>query len=73
MDFDVNASMYDLLGLDKMDQYIGVGQYIGKRIVNITNVNQLVFSCMYYYNTSYYINGQEMPFVQQQRTRTSRI
>ena len=61
VDFDVNASMYKLLGFDKTDKYIGVGQYSGKRIVNITNVTQLVFNCNI--TTSNYINGQEMPFL----------
>ena len=61
VDFDVNASMYDLLGFDKTDKYEGVGQYVGKRIVNITNVTQLVFNCNI--TTSNYINGQEMPFL----------
>ena len=61
VDFDVNASMYKLLGFDETDKYIGVGQYSGKRIVNITNVTQLVFNCNI--TTSNYINGQEMPFL----------
>ena len=61
IDFDVSASMYDLLGYENSDKIQGVGQYVGKRIVNITNVTQLVFNCNI--TTSNYINGQEMPFL----------
>ena len=61
VDFDVSASIYDLLGFDKSDKIEGIGRYVGKRIVNITNVTQLVFNCNI--TTSNYINGQEMPFL----------
>ena len=61
IDFDVKASMYKLLGFDEKDKYEGVGQYVGKRIVNITNVTQLVFNCNI--TASNYINGKKMPFL----------
>ena len=61
VDFDVSASMFDLLGFRNGDRYEGVGRYAGKRIVNITNVTQLIFNCNI--TTSNYINGQEMPFL----------
>jgi hypothetical protein len=61
VDFNVDASMHDLLGFDKTDKYEGVGQYVGKRSVNITNVTQLVFNCNI--TMGNYINGKEMPFL----------
>ena len=61
VDFEVDASCYDLLGYDKTDKFIGTGLYPGKRIVNITNVTQLIFNCNL--TTSNYINGREMPFL----------
>ena len=61
VDFDVDASMYKLLGFDEKDKFEGVGQYVGKRIVNITNVTQLVFNCNI--TSSNYINGRKMPFL----------
>ena len=61
IDFDVPASMYDLLGFDKADKFEGLGRYVGKRLVNITNVTQMIFNCNI--TASGYINGQEMPFI----------
>lgn len=61
IDFDVDASMYDLLGFDKKDHFHGIGLNAGKRIVNITNVTQLIFNCNI--TSSNYINGKEMPFL----------
>ena len=61
VDFNVGASMFDLLGFGNGDRYEGVGQYAGKDIVNITNVTQLIFNCNI--TASNYINGQEMPFL----------
>ena len=61
IDFNIDASMHDLLGFDKDDRYEGIGLYIGKRIVNITNVTQLVFNCNI--TSSNYINGMKMPFL----------
>ena len=53
--------MNSLLGFDKKDKFHGVGLYAGKRIVNITNVTQLIFNCNI--STSNFINGREMPFI----------
>lgn len=61
IDFEVEGSMHDLLGFDKKDHFNGIGLHTGKRIVNITNVTQLIFNCNI--TTSNYINGQEMPFL----------
>ena len=61
VDFEVNASCYELLGFDLKDNFKGTGLYPGKRIVNITNVTQLIFNCNL--TTSNYINGKEMPFI----------
>ena len=61
VDFDVEASMYDLLGFNREDKMQGIGRYPGKRIVNITNVTQLIFNCNL--TRSNYINGKEMPFL----------
>ncbi len=59
--FDVDASVHDLLGFDRADKMQGIGRYPGKRIVNITNVTQLIFNCNI--TRSNYINGKEMPFL----------
>ena len=61
VDFEVDASCYELLGFDLKDNFKGTGLYPGKRIVNITNVTQLIFNCNL--TTSNYINGKEMPFI----------
>ena len=61
IDFEVDASMYELLGFDRTDNFKGTGLYVGKRIVKITNVTQLIFNCNI--TTSNYINGREMPFL----------
>ena len=61
IDFEVDASCYELLGFDKNDKFSGTGLYPGRRIVNITNVTQLIFNCNL--TTSNYINGKEMPFL----------
>ena len=61
VDFDVDASAHDLLGFDRTDKMEDSGCYPGKRIVNITNVTQLIFNCNI--TRSNYINGQEMPFL----------
>ena len=59
--FEVDASCYELLGFNKTDIMEGTGLYPGKRIVEITNVTQLIFNCNI--TTSNYINGKEMPFL----------
>ena len=61
IDFNVDASMHNLLGFDKTDKIEGIGRYAGKRIVNITNVTQLIFKCNI--TTSNYMNGKETPFL----------
>lgn len=61
IDFDIEGSMFDLLGFDKKDYFKGIGLHVGKRIVNITNVTQLIFNCNI--TSSNYINGKEMPFI----------
>ena len=61
VDFEVDASCHELLGFDKTDKFVGTGLYSGRRIVNITNVTQLIFNCNL--TTSNYINGREMPFL----------
>ena len=61
VDFNVDASMHVLLGFDKTDKFEGIGRYVGKRIVSITNVTQLIFNCNI--STSNYISGREMPFL----------
>ena len=61
IDFDVENSMHNLLGFDKKDYFKGVGLHVGKRIVNITNVTQLIFNCNV--TSSNYMNGKEMPFL----------
>ena len=61
VDFQVDASCYELLGFDHTDRVQGTGLYPGKRIVEITNVTQLIFNCNL--TTSNYINGKEMPFI----------
>ena len=59
--FDVDASVHNLLGFNKTDKMQGLGRYPGKRIVNITNVTQLIFNCNI--TRSNYIDGKEMPFL----------
>ena len=61
IDFDVDHSMYKLLGFKKSDKYEGPGRYVASDIVNISNVSQLIFNCNI--TDSNYINGQEMPFL----------
>ena len=61
IDFDVEHSMYKLLGFKKTDKFDGSGRYIADDIVNITSVTQLIFNCNI--TDSNYINGQEMPFL----------
>ena len=61
IDFDIEGSIFDLLGFDKKDVFRGIGLHVGKRIVNITNVTQLIFNCNI--TSSNYINGKEMPFI----------
>ena len=61
VDFDVDASCYELFGFDKEDKFTGTGLYPGRRIVNITNVTQLIFNSNL--TRSNYINGREMPFL----------
>lgn len=61
IDFNVDASSHDLFGFNKEDKFVGTGLYPGRRIVNITNVTQLIFNCNL--TQSNYINGREMPFI----------
>ena len=61
VDFAVGGSMHELLGFDQNDKIEGTGRYSGKRVVNITNVTQLVFNCNI--TKCNYINGREMPFL----------
>ena len=61
VDFSVDASCYELFGFDKEDKFVGTGLYPGRRIVNITNVTQLIFNCNL--TRSNYINGREMRFL----------
>ena len=61
VDFNVDASCYELLGFNKDDKFEGTGLYPGRRIVKITSVTQLIFNCNL--TRSNYINGQEMPFL----------
>ena len=61
IDFNIEGSMFDLLGFDKTDCFKGIGLHRGKRIVNITNVTQLIFNCNI--TRSNFINGNEMPFI----------
>ena len=61
VDFQVDASCFELLGFDNTDKMQGTGLYPGKRIVAITSVTQLIFNCNL--TTSNYINGKEMPFL----------
>ena len=61
VDFDIDGSMYDLLGFDKTDKLEGTGKYSGKRIVNISSVTQLIFNCNI--TSCNYIDGKEMPFL----------
>ena len=61
VDFDTDASVCDLLGFDKEDKIEGIGKHSGRRIVNITNVTQLIFNCNI--TKSNYIDGHEMPFL----------
>ena len=61
VDFDTEASVYELLGFDRADKVEGIGKHSGRRIVNITNVTQLIFNCNI--TKSNYIDGKEMPFL----------
>lgn len=61
IDFAVDTSLYDLLGFDMKDKIQEIGRYTVKRIVNITNVTQLIFNCNI--TKSNYIDGKEMPFL----------
>ena len=61
IDFNIEDSMFDLLGFDKTDCFKGIGLHRGKRIVNITNVTQLISNCNC--TRSNFINGNEMPFI----------
>ena len=61
VDFNVEHSMYSLLGFVKTDKFEGSGRYIAPGIVNIAKVTQLIFNCNI--TDSNYINGQEMPFL----------
>ena len=61
VDFDVQSSMYGLLGFDKDSKIEGPGRYVANRIINIVNVTQLVFNCSL--TESNYVNGRESPFL----------
>ena len=61
VDFDVASSMYAMLGFDEKYKCEGPGHYVGKRIVDISTVSQLIFNCNV--TASNYINGREMPFL----------
>ena len=61
VDFDVECSMYELLGFSRYAKHEGSGIYSGDDIVNITKVTQLVFNCNV--TSSNFINGREMPFL----------
>ena len=61
VDFDVQSSMYDILGFDKDQKIVGTGRYVAKRIIDIVNVTQLVFNCSL--TESNFVNGRESPFL----------
>ena len=61
IDFVVEASLHNLLGFNKENRIQGIGRSPGKRIVNITNVTELIFNCNI--TRSNYIDGKEMPFL----------
>ena len=61
VDFNVQSSMYELLGFDKDQKIEGAGKYIAKKIINIVNVTQLIFNCSL--TESNYVNGRESPFL----------
>ena len=61
VDFDVQASIYNILGFEKNKKFQGTGRYVAKRIINIVNVTQLVFNCSL--TESNYVNGRESPFL----------
>lgn len=61
VDFNVQNSMYDILGFKKDTKIRGTGRYAAERIINIVNVTQLVFNCNL--TESNYVNGRESPFL----------
>ena len=61
VDFDVDCSMYELLGFSRYAKHEGKGQYPGENIVDISRVSQLIFNCNV--TSSNYINGRELPFL----------
>lgn len=61
IDFNVDHSICDLLGFKKDKSFAGKGRYIANEIINIANVNQLIFNCSL--TESNYINGIETPFI----------
>ena len=60
VDFNVDNSLNQVLGFDKV-ACEGKGRYIGKNIVNITNVTQLIFNCNVI--EASYINSIRVPFI----------
>lgn len=61
VDFNVQSSMYDILGFDKDQRLEGTGRYVAKRIINIVTVRQIVFNCSL--TESNFVNGRESPFL----------
>ena len=61
VDFNVQGSMYDILGFKKDEKIEGPGRFVPERIVNIVNVTQLVFNCSL--TESNFVNGKESPFL----------
>ena len=61
VDFSVDKSLHRVLGFGETDKYEGRGRYIGKSIVNIANVTQLIFNCNVI--EANYINNMRVPFI----------
>ena len=61
MDFNIDSSIHEVLGFEKDDKFEGVGRYISGKIVNITNVTQLIFCCNIIEVS--YINEIQVPFI----------
>ena len=61
VDFNVDKSLHQVLCFENTVKHEGKGRYIGKYIVNITNVTQLIFNCNVIEVN--YINDIQVPFI----------
>ena len=61
IDFDVEHSIYKVLGWNKKDSFGGTGMYFAPNLIDIVRVTQMVFNCNIV--VADYVNNMRVPFI----------